>query len=211
MRALFVVCIIVCASLVLCIKGRAAGRWYDFVNYTFHAGNVCLAGPGRPSSSPSSKICRSFAHFVLMVVPPSDSKAGVTSVLAGAARVSIDGGAFVPAQPPVFERHLVESDGNTSLSSLPSGVRSQMWNWGYDVRSHGDGILQLPSTICVELSFWADEDLVALGEPAVACQKFATLSEERAAEVEKVVVPVITLGSTSAATTVCEAAVSFFT
>ncbi len=131
-------------------------------------------------------------------------------MLAGAARVSIDGGAFVPAQAPVFERHLVQSDGNTSLSSLPSGVRSQMWNWGYDVRSYGDGILLLPSTICVKLSFWTDEDRVALGEPAVACQKFATLSDERAEELEKVVAPVITLGSTSAATAVCETAVGLF-
>ena len=126
----------------------------EWVEYTFHAGHVCTGPKAAPTGT-----CRSYAHTVIMVGPED-----VTGEIVGGAtyRLVGPGGSSLPMEggPATFERHLVQSDGNTTKGpTLPKGSRAQMWNWGYDAvhqqrsSSSADLAAELPHEICITAWF----------------------------------------------------------
>ena len=101
-------------------------RWIDY-SYVFAGFNLCNNATG---------VCRSLGHWVYSVSP----NALTNSVVSGAA-MSMDGGAFAPAQPGNFEAHICNGQcGNTSDASSCTWYKdaagqtqlAQVWNWGYD-------------------------------------------------------------------------------
>lgn len=108
----------------------------------------------------------------MVVVPPGD----VTTPMMGAVQFSLDGGAYVDGGAMVYERHMLQSDGDITISKLPNGTQSQMWAWGYDALHQQ--VDKLPASICVKVWFREASTGQALHPaPPLLCQNFTTTHE----------------------------------
>lgn len=136
-------------------------------------GHMCSSQSGwKPQPQSAGGICRSFGRFNMLVVPPGD----VTAPMMGGIQFSLDGGAYVDGGSLIYERHMLQSDGDTSISNLPNGTQSQMWAWGYDAIH--DNAEQLPHSICVKVWFHdASTGQELLPAPPVQCANFTITHE----------------------------------